>query len=139
MTVANGQLELMDLISRAYMRATNSSYWLISATQSMPSITEESQIIMGLISIIGGSLYPFALSILLPVYMFTLVLEKEERLQEMMKMNGMQMKYYWLVNYCFFLFLYIVAVALFYLFGLFVLNISFFTNTNFWIMVTHFI
>lgn len=139
MTVANGQLELMDLISRAYMRAANSSYWLISATQSMPSITEESQIIMGLISIIGGSLYPFALSILLPVYMFTLVLEKEERLQEMMKMNGMQMKYYWLVNYCFFLFLYIVAVALFYLFGLLVLNISFFTNTNFWIMVTHFI
>jgi len=133
-TVASGQLQLMDMLSRTYLRTQNSSFWLVTGLQSMPSLTGESDIVMGIISIIGGSLYPFALSILLPVYMFNLVLEKEERLQEMMKMNGMQMKYYWLVNYTFFLALYLIAVGLFYLFGVLVLQISFFTSTNFGIM-----
>ena len=102
----------------------------------MPVQQDESAILLGIISVLGGSLYPFALSILLPVYMFTIVLEKEERLQEMMKMNGMQTKYYWLVNYAFFMILYIIAIVIFYLFGYFVLGVSFFTDTGFIVFVS---
>lgn len=136
MNIQNGQLQLLDLVSRAYLHQKDESSLLVSGVQAMPTQMDDSLLVLSLISIVGGSLYPFALSILLPVYMFTIVLEKEERLQEMMKMNGMQMKYYWIINYFFFIMLYVVAVSLFYLFGYYVLDIPFFTRTKFNILVT---
>ena len=41
-----------------------------------------------LLSVTGATLYPLALSLLLPIFMYTIVLEKEEKILEMMKMNG---------------------------------------------------
>lgn len=139
MIVPNGQLQLFDMLSQSYLRVVNNSTRILTGIQAMPPTQDESTIILAIINLVGGSLYPFALSILLPVYMFTLVLEKEERLREMMKMNGMQMKYYWMINYTFFVLLYLVAVSLFYLFGLKVLDISFFKNTGFGVMVNFYI
>lgn len=60
-----------------------------------------------------------------------MVLEKEERLIEMMKMNGMRIINYWIVNYLFFFFMYFITATVFMLFGYFILGLSFFTETNF--------
>lgn len=57
----------------------------------MPLVGEDKAFIMRIISITGASLYPIALSLLLPIFMYVIVLEKEEKLLEMMKMNGMRM------------------------------------------------
>jgi len=54
-----------------------------------------------MLNLLGASLYPLALSLLMPVFMYSLVLEKEEKLQELMKMNGMKMLTYWLVTFLF--------------------------------------
>ena len=101
----------------------------------MPITTSESSFIMKIINVTGASLYPIALSLLLPVFMYAIVLEKEERLQEMMKMNGMKMAYYWLVNYLWNYLLYMMTVTIFYLFGYFILELTFFTQTNKFLMV----
>lgn len=95
-------LSLIDLVNRAYLRTINPDVWIVSGVQYMPLVGEDSGYIMRTISVIGASLYPLALSLLLPIFMYTIVLEKEEKLLEMMKMNGMRMQVYWAVTYLFF-------------------------------------
>ena len=135
MTVANGQLSLLDLVSRAYMHKINKNIWIVSGIQYMPLEGQDKSWIMRIINITGASLYPLALSLLLPVFMYVIVLEKEERLIEMMKMNGMRMRNYWAVTYLFDFMLYLVAFLIFVLFGFFVLELSFFTETSTWLLV----
>ena len=61
---------------------------------------KDTSLLDALLNIAGGSLYPISLSMLLPVFLYAIVLEKEEKLIEMMKMNGMRIINYWLVK-CF--------------------------------------
>ena len=72
---------------------------------------------------IGASLYPIALSLLLPVFMYAIVLEKEEKLQDFMKMNGMKISNYWIVNFLFNLMIYVFTVGIFLCFGAIVLKL----------------
>lgn len=100
----------------------NADSTIVSGTVYMPTSDSGSgSLIDGIINLAGASLYPLSLSLLLPVYMYTIVLEKEERLIEMMKMNGMKILNYWIVNYLFFFMLYFVTITIFMLFGVVVL------------------
>jgi len=55
----------------------------------MPTVLSSNQQIENLLNILGATLFPLALSLLLPVFMSSIVLEKEEQLISTMKMNGM--------------------------------------------------
>lgn len=63
----------------------------------MPLKGQDKSFLLKLINVIGAMLYPLSLSLLLPVFLYAIVLEKEERLLQMMKMNGMKMKDYWIL------------------------------------------
>jgi len=52
-------------------------------------------------SVIGALIFPICMCMCLPVFLYYIVLEKEKRLLEIMKINGMRMKNYWIVNYLF--------------------------------------
>ena len=67
-----------------------------------------------------------ALSLLFPVMLYGLVLEKEEKLVQMMKMNGMKIYNYWLVYFLFNFALCLVTNIVFFMLGVFVLQTSFF-------------
>ena len=64
-----------------------------------------------------------------PVFMLSVVHEKEKRLIEIMKINGMKMNNYWLVNYFFFYMLYLLTMFTFISFGRYVMGFRFFTET----------
>jgi len=88
----------------------------------MPPTTESGNSLLdSIINLAGGSLYPLSLSLLLPVFMYSLVLEKEDKLIEMMKMNGLKIVNYWTVNYLFFLILYCITAVVFMTFGILIL------------------
>ena len=53
----------------------------------------------------------------------------------MMRMNGMRMRYYWLVNFLFNLILSCVTVFIFFVFGRFILKNSLFTDSNTFLLV----
>ena len=120
----------MDLINKAYLHEHNPNIVLMSGSQYMPFTLSGDAFITKIMSILGATMYPIGLSVILPVFLYTLVLEKEEKLREMMKMNGMKMINYWIVNYAWNVALYMVSTSIFILFGLFVLKLSFFTDTN---------
>lgn len=80
-----------------------------------------------LISIIAILIFPVSLSLLFPVYLYTVVLEKEEKLIQMMKMNGMKISSYWFVYFIFNLILGLLTNTIFVVFGILLTGMRFFT------------
>jgi hypothetical protein len=66
----------------------------------------------------------------LPVFLYSIVLEKEQRLIETMKINGMKMHNYWFSNFVFNLFFYCLTAISFLFFGAQIFNFEFFKETN---------
>ena len=83
-----------------------------------PSFDEQ---IMRVINLLGAALFPLSLCLLMPVFIYNIVLEKEQKLIEIMKMNGMRMYNYWIVTFGFNFFFYSVTIMIFFIFGRFVL------------------
>ncbi|CAG8495571.1 10808_t:CDS:2 [Ambispora gerdemannii] len=80
-------------------------------------------------SVIGGILYPFGVSFLLPIFVITLVKEKEERILVMMRMNGLKSFSYYLTHYIHFYSLHIVTTTVFIVTGV-LFKMEFFTLTD---------
>ena len=114
--VSDGQLSLMDLINKAYLNTIDPQHWIMSGVQYMPTKDQNQSWLMKIINLAGASLFPLSLSLLLPVFMYAIVLEKEERLLEMMKMNGMRMRNYWSVTYLFNFSMYFLMIVIFFIF-----------------------
>jgi len=87
---------------------------------------------------VGATLLPWCFSFLLPVYLFELVYEKQEKLLEMMKMFGMKMPLYWSVIFLYNYVFYSLIVLICFIIGL-AFQISFFLETVAWLHVVSFI
>ena len=120
----------MDLINRAYLHKVNDKVWLMSAIGLMPMIKEDKKMLEKFIIITGSTLFPFSLSLLLPIFMYIIVHEKEEKLIMMMRMNGLRMSNYWLVNYLFMVSFSLITYTVFYIAGYWVFELNFFTDTD---------
>ncbi|EGR31530.1 hypothetical protein IMG5_107500 [Ichthyophthirius multifiliis] len=114
MRITEGQISLIDLVTKAYIQKLYPNVWLISGIQYLPKGEFQKPLAQQLITIVGGTLYPLALSLLCPIFMYLIVLEKEEKLLNMMKMNGLKMKYYWTINFLFFLLMTFLTFSFFY-------------------------
>jgi hypothetical protein len=83
-------------------------------------------------------LLPFAFSFLLPVYVYNVVHERQERLLDMMMMNGLKMVTYWTVNYIYNFIIYVLMTG-----GAIIIavgfQIPFFTQTSGWITFSVFL
>lgn len=83
-----------------------------------------------IINLTSSTLFSLALSLLLPVFMYAIVLEKEEKLIEMMKMNGCSISLYWLTVFIFNLLIEFVTFAVFLIVGTLLIDNDFFTKTG---------
>ena len=87
------------------------------------------------INALGGIIYPLYLSLSLPVFLYTIVLEKEQRLIENMKINGLNMLNYWKVNFVFNFFMYLAVMTLYLSYGKFLSGLTFFTETDIRVLI----
>ena len=83
-----------------------------------------------ILNTISALIFPLGLSLLFPVMLYSLVLEKEEKLVQMMKMNGMKITNYWFVYFIFNFILCFITNVVFFLLGAFVLKTNFFLKTS---------
>ena len=97
----------------------------------MPDLEEGTSFVDTVINFIAILVFPISLSLLFPVFLYTVVLEKEEKLIQMMKMDGMKISSYWFVYFIFNLLLGIITNLIFFFFGYFLLGNRFFTETSF--------
>ncbi len=109
--------------------------WII--VQTMPErVTAD---VIQLLNLVGAFLYPVALNLSLPMFLYLLVMEKESRVKSLMEFHGMSTASYLASNWIFFLFLYIVLVSLFWACGV-LIGLEVFTDTaittmgTFWLL-----
>lgn len=127
-----GELALMDMIYQAYSNtllgnAANLTFLNTKLVQQIPYFASTN--ILDLLEIFGTFLFPIALTLQLPIYISIIVWEKEEKLREMMKCQGLKMWTYWLTNYLFDMILYAAVIFFFWISGI-IVGIRFFTQTN---------
>ena len=118
------------MFNQALFNAYFEDAQILSMVQYMPVSLRALDTLNRVLNLLGASLYPIALALLLPVFMYAIVLEKEEKLQDFMKMNGMKIMSYWVVNFVFDFFIYTMTVGIFMVFGYFIVELEFFTQTN---------
>jgi hypothetical protein len=92
-----------------------------------------------LINTVATIIFPLSLSLLLPVFLYLTVLEKEERLIQMMRMNGMSMVNYWSINFLYNFAISIMTNLVFYLYGYFYLENAFFQQVSLGVIVVVFL
>ncbi|XP_049934331.1 ABC transporter A family member 7-like isoform X2 [Nymphaea colorata] len=68
-------------------------------------------------SLLGPLVFAWVIQLLFPVILMSLVYEKQHKLRIMMKMHGLGDGPYWLISYCYYLFLSTIYVILFAVFG----------------------
>eukprot|EP00698_Gefionella_okellyi_P026217 TRINITY_DN9910_c0_g1_i1.p1 TRINITY_DN9910_c0_g1~~TRINITY_DN9910_c0_g1_i1.p1 ORF type:complete len:919 (-),score=142.57 TRINITY_DN9910_c0_g1_i1:87-2843(-) len=81
------------------------------------------------LDLLGFALYPYALSFLLPVLLYSLVLERENKILGLMNAVGLKMSAYWISHFIFCFFLYALVAAVFMIFG-FAFQVRFFTQSS---------
>eukprot|EP01116_Phalansterium_solitarium_P019773 TRINITY_DN564_c0_g2_i1.p1 TRINITY_DN564_c0_g2~~TRINITY_DN564_c0_g2_i1.p1 ORF type:complete len:1819 (+),score=747.59 TRINITY_DN564_c0_g2_i1:87-5543(+) len=142
LVIDQGNLALMDLIHSAFRdfifntTRPGFSYTGIKWVQPMPYYATAD--VLAILEAFGTFLYPVALTLQLPIYISIIAWEKEERLREMMKSQGMRMSTYYFTNYLFNMVLYSLVIAFFWVVGVAV-GIRFFTQTHWSTLLVFFI
>ncbi|KAG0345236.1 hypothetical protein BG004_003854 [Podila humilis] len=80
-------------------------------------------------SMVGRILYPFGVSFLLPIFVITLVKEKEDRILVMMRMSGLKSFTYYVAHYIHFYILHIISSIMFIIAGV-AFRMPFFTKVD---------
>ena len=111
------------MMNNAYLKHRFKNITIVSGVKLMPLELQLDENVIRVINLMGSGLFPLCLCMLLPVFLYQIVLEKETRLLEVMKMNGLRMRYYWFVNTLFNFAYYIIQCVIFLLFGRFGLGL----------------
>lgn len=137
--VLEGHVEAASLLNKAYIKHNFKDTTVQAGINMYPFNLDFRLFINKLEAEECTLLIPFCLCMGLPVFMNTIVLEKEKRLIETMKINGLLLYNYWIVNFAFD-FLYYMAVCLvFYMFGTYFLKMNFFIETSNWLFLIIFV
>jgi hypothetical protein len=133
--VKEGILWSMDVFNKAYFKQFIKNVEIIAATQFMPFEIDLNKESDNLMNVCGLFLYPMALSLLMPLFMYNIVLEKESQLIEIMKINGMKMRYYWLSYFILYYGIYALTMGTFCIIGGYVFGFVMFARTSTMLLV----
>lgn len=101
------QLYLQTALDNGILRNSNISAFgdaqITQGYRAMPEL-RSTKVDFPFDGLIGSILYPLGISFLLPIFVVTLVREKESKIAVMMKMNGLKMSVYYLSHSCIFIY-----------------------------------
>lgn len=92
----------------------------------MPFKGEDTALLDKVVNVIGSGLYPLGLSLLIPIFLYMVVSEKEEKQIEIMKMNGLDPKHYWVNFFIVSFILSMITSLIMYIIGTYAVDIVFF-------------
>ncbi|RKP20028.1 hypothetical protein ROZALSC1DRAFT_28441 [Rozella allomycis CSF55] len=118
---------LANAIAKTYMPNANIS--INHGLRTMPVVINNRFDARPIYRVLGNILFPFGVSFLLPVFVLTLVKEKEDRILIMMQMNGLRTWTYYLMHYAFFYLMHFLASTVFIIAGV-VARLDFFVKTD---------
>ena len=130
-------MTFMDIITRNILHYINPNVYLVSAYTYIINVDFLESILLAVQHIISSGIFPTAMSIIFPVFLHIIALERHQRLKSIMQMHGLKEVYYWLVTILNNYLLYMVVYFSFYIVGRYVLHIDVFTATAPSLMVVH--
>lgn len=127
---------MLNYINQAFIhnitQTTQNVGQIVTAnSQQMPYTTTPQQI--QLANVLGGFFFPLVLTFLLPVFLYTLVLEKQGKLKEMMRLSGLSVIHYFTVTYVIDYIFYLLVLAIFLIMSA-IFQLRYLTGTNFLII-----
>ena len=127
-----GMMWGMGLFNKAYIKKLFPNITVISGLQLMPiALDDNENNIQRIINVVGVIFYPMSVSLLMPLFMYNIVIEKERQLIEIMRINGLKMRNYWISYFIFNYILYWITMIFFIIFGTFVFGLNLFRETSF--------
>ncbi|QDZ20369.1 P-loop-containing nucleoside triphosphate hydrolase [Chloropicon primus] len=140
-----GRAYVMEMVNRAFMRSVLKSHdYYYQLLQRFPSFVkfvvgaesvlynmpqyEESKL-TNIVQIFGSFLYPIALVLQLPLYMYVSVMEKENKLRQCQLNHGMSLGLYHTSSFLFNMLMYTCIVLFMVIVGN-IVNLSFFSETD---------
>ncbi|KAI9184058.1 hypothetical protein H9P43_003111 [Blastocladiella emersonii ATCC 22665] len=128
---------LNSMITNAILDTAAPGSSVVQGLRAFPSFISTA-VSLPIGSFIGRILYPFGISFLLPIFIITLVKEKEDRIQVMMVMNGLKSSTYYLAHATHFYFLHLLSSIVFLASG-YIFKLEFFTMTDPGVLIILFI
>ena len=126
-----GMMWAMGLFNRAYVNKLY-NITIVSGLQLMPiRLDDNEENIQRVINLVGNIFYPMSLTLLMPLFMYNIVIEKERQLIEIMRINGLKMRNYWISYFIFNYILYLITVIFYIIFGTFVFGLNLFRESSF--------
>ena len=135
LVINDGMLSLLDNIARAVVHSANPRVFLVSGVASMQTFDSSSKFLEALFHMISAIMFPVALGMSLPLFMYLAVLEKHSRVKSIMQMHGLRETNYWIANILLNLGLFLAIYATFHFFGAYVFKMPAFTGTSSIILV----
>lgn len=128
-------LSLLDNIARGLLHAANPRVFLVSGVASMQTFDTSSKFLEALFHMISAIMFPVALGMSLPLFMYLAVLEKHSKVKSIMQMHGLRETNYWIANILLNLGLFLAIYATFHIFGSYIFKMPAFTGTSSVILV----
>ena len=126
-----GMMWALGLYNRAYINKLYPNLTIISGLQLMPiRLDDNENNIQRVINIVGTLFYPISVSLLMPLFMYNIVIEKERQLIEIMKINGLKIRNYWISYFIFNYIIYAITMICFIIFGTYVFGLNLFRETS---------
>ena len=127
-----GSLWTIGIMNKAYIHELFPNITLIGGVQILPITPEDNEINVNMIlCIVVAGIYPIALSLLIPLYIYNIVYEREKKITEYLKLNGVKMRNYWISNFIFNYIVYLILAILYFVFEAYIFSINFLEKTSF--------
>ena len=127
---AEAAMILSDRMNGAYVREVFEDTYIVAGQQLMPFHAMIDKEVQKIINFVGNIVFPVCIALCMPIFLHHLVMEKEYKLVENMKTNGLRMYNYWVVNGIYSFFSFACTAALYIIVGRYVLVLDFFAETN---------
>jgi hypothetical protein len=134
--ITEGLMTLMDILTRNILHYVNPKVYLVSAYTYIINVDFIEAILVALQHIISSGVFPSAMSIIFPVFMYIIALERQQKLKSIMQMHGLKEIHYWLATILNNYLLYMVVYFSFYFVGRYALNLDVFAATSPMLMVS---
>jgi len=125
-----GLISVADLLNRAYMRKVYPDLFVLTAIDYLPTNLTQEPRIERFVHYVGGEALSICMALIMPMFVYSIVYDKEKKTLITMKMNGMKMYYFWLANFVFDYLIYWSFVLFFFLIGGIMFGIRVFLETS---------
>ena len=121
----------IGIMNKAYMHKVFPNITVFSGLQILPIGPEDNEVnVQKVASIVTSGIYPFVISLLMPLFIYTIVNEKDKKIFQFLKINGLKMRYYWISNFIVDFCIYAITALLFVIFEIYVFKLRFFGESS---------